>query len=149
MQPLLRGHLEQAASENGRSLNAEIIARLEDSLQGKGASESMSGGIEALVSVVERKEAVIEAQSRLLSMCAVFLRLVNERIPPTGDAMSDRLTKLTKQFSDAMMHGDLKSAQAPIVEMVGLGTQLGILDENGKLKPEHEHLRSSPTKSKK
>ncbi|MDR5797253.1 Arc family DNA-binding protein [Caballeronia sp. LZ008] len=145
----LHAQLQTSADETSKSMNAEIVARLEESFRDQRPSKELSEGIEALVAAVERKEAVIDAQKRLLSMCAVYLRLVNERIPHTGNAVADRLTELTREFSDSMMHGDFKAAHEPIVEMVGLGTQLGILDENGKVKPEYEHLRISPKKSKK
>lgn len=58
MPPQLRSQAEQAARVSGRSLNAELVARLESSFLGESTSES-------LLSAVRAKELALMARSAI------------------------------------------------------------------------------------
>lgn len=63
MQPELKSVLEQAAKDNARSLNAEIISRLEDSLE---ESPLSVAGTARVFSAIERLEADLAAKDERL-----------------------------------------------------------------------------------
>lgn len=57
MQPDLKAKVEDAARSNNRSLNAEIIARLEESLDG---SEHVWGAINNVAETLEKVQKTLE-----------------------------------------------------------------------------------------
>lgn len=70
MQPALKAKLEEAAKANARSLNAEIVARLEDSLE----EEFFFG---------PRDEEFIERQKRFMDLAEAFFE--SQRVEASGD----------------------------------------------------------------
>lgn len=75
MQPELRARLEEAAAEAGRSLNAEIIGRLEESFERTAAADSYS--YDQLVSMLTREitsqlpTSIIEALEAKYSQASI------------------------------------------------------------------------------
>lgn len=136
----MRDRIADSARANNRSMNAEIVDRLEGSFETPEAMKDISATLSKLIAHTEDKNNVISAQQRLLSMCAVVLRLTAERVAESDNPVSNRLMVLTKEFANYMVHGNFEGAQKPIVEMVELGMKMGVLDEDGKVKPEHKHL---------
>lgn len=65
MQPALRERVEAAAAQNHRSLNAEIVARLEESfgVEGAGRSSSLENAI-AMVDQLRDELLAIAASSK-------------------------------------------------------------------------------------
>lgn len=143
----MRDRIAASAKENNRSMNAEIVARLGGALETQAALDQASFFSKKMLDLIEGKNAAIGMQRELLSMSAVFLRLVVERVAKSEDPVSNRLMELTSQYANAMIHGNFDAAKAPILEMVELGTKMGILDESGKVKPEHKHLAGPRKKS--
>lgn len=137
----LHGKLQSSADATSRSMNAEIIDRLDGSFENPKLLDSISDSLDKLIESTEQKNTVINVQNKLLSMCGVFLRLAVGRVAESKNPTSNRLMALTKEFADCMVHGNLEAAQKPVLEMVQLGTEIGMLDDDGKVKPEYEHLR--------
>lgn len=137
----LHGKLQVASDATSRSMNAEIIDRLDGSFENPKLLDNISDSLDKLIESTEQKNTVINIQNKLLSMCGVFLRLAVSRVAESDSSTSNRLMALTKEFADCMVHGNLEAAQKPVLEMVQLGTELGILDDHGQVKPEYEHLR--------
>jgi hypothetical protein len=143
----LKERLEEARTKTNRSLNGEIVERLDVSFSAPAEIKNISTTLDRLVEMTETKNAVIAAQKELLSMCAVFLRLAVDRVAESENPTSNRLMALTKQFANSMIHGDLEGAKVPIVEMIEIGTTMGVLDAKGQVKREFEHLKVKRSKA--
>jgi hypothetical protein len=137
----LHAKLQGSADATSKSMNAEIIDRLDGSFENPKLLDGISDSLDKLIESAEQKNTVINIQSKLLSMCGVFLRLAVSRVAESDNPTSNRLMELTKEFADSMVHGDMEAAQKPVLEMVRLGMDIGMLDDHGQVKPEYEHLR--------
>lgn len=76
MPPQLRAQAEQAARVSGRSLNAEIVARLESSFLGESASESLIPAVRAKeLALMARNAIPDEVRRRTIASIARAVRL--------------------------------------------------------------------------
>lgn len=129
MQPDLRERMEAAAKESGRSLNAEIVARLE---QGGGNEEA-----EQLRSRLQATENLLSATNRMLSLLAYYLARCAERVPRDSED-TKRLMDNIGLMADGLQRGDFAAGIVPLKEIIELGKELGIINpETGKAYPEY------------
>lgn len=68
MQPDLRAQIEEAAARNHRSLNAEIVARLEESLASESASEAHTEASGLRIEAEDGDEVRIVTQEQLYAI---------------------------------------------------------------------------------
>ncbi len=136
----LKDRLEVATVATNRSLNGEIIARLQSSFDGPVKQSEVE---ELLQKLNERDDVAqqIAARDHLLSITGVYLRLVVDRVEKSDDALSNHLMDLTGRYADCIVHADFGAAFQVAMELVKVGSQVGILDEHGQVKPEFEHLK--------
>lgn len=78
MQPALKSSLEESAKANARSLNAEIVSRLEESLQGK---EVTGPDGKRILSAIQRLEGLLASTEAQLS-------IANQRMLILANAMA-------------------------------------------------------------
>lgn len=88
MQPDLRDRLEAAAAAEGRSLNAEIVARLEESFQmeeGVESLEQMTGALEHSQQLLMKSMTQFQAKMDMLihSLPPEMRRAVDESLAVT------------------------------------------------------------------
>lgn len=136
----MRDRIADQAKLNNRSMNAEIVARLEQSFDGPVKQSEVE---ELLQKLNERDDIAkqIAARDHLLSITGVYLRLVVDRVEKSDDELSNHLMDLTGRYADCIVHADFGAAFQVAMELVKVGSQIGILDEQGQVKPEFEHLR--------
>lgn len=102
----MRDRLKEAASANGRSMNAEIVARLEVSLEVDAQLADPRAGAEAVKPLIDlvREEfsSKIDAQTQKMDAQAeAFRRLVRELLnrkeiaPPDRERLADIADKLS------------------------------------------------------
>jgi predicted DNA-binding protein len=146
----LKDRLEIATGATNRSLNGEIVERLERSFEGPVKQSEVEDLLRAL-SERDERAGKIAARDHLISLTAVFLRLVIERLPKGADEISNRLMGMAQKYANHVVHGDLDGAVKVAVELVDLGVQFGVLhgDESGEVMfgPDPaagRKLRSSP-----
>jgi hypothetical protein len=150
----LYGKLVYEADVTSKSTNAEIVARLNDSFltdDPSGRLRELELTVEhneiivtALTNELERCRQVISTQEQLIAMLGVHLRITAERVPTSDDQTSNSLMAVMKNFGNAIAHNDLKSAAIPMMELLKLGTDLGIFNEDGTPGPNHPNARNKP-----
>lgn len=120
MQPELRERIEAAAAQAGRSLNAEIVARLEQGAQSGEEFQEMRNRLRTT-------EGLLDATSRMLSMTAYYLARCAERVPRDSDE-TKRLMESIQRLADGLQKGDFAAGIVPLQEIVELGQEVGVID---------------------
>lgn len=80
--PELREKIESAAKESGRSMNAEISARLAESFEASPSVEQLQATIEHLSQRLADCQYVTRVEAGLAAMTAMSLRLLISSLPP-------------------------------------------------------------------
>jgi len=151
----LRHKLEASAAESGRSLNAEVVLRLETSFTAPSNEVlvELRDRVQLLGQLVESKERetrahklIADSQQRLIAMLGMYLRLAAERIPPPEDPVSDELVGMLKSIGSSIAHGDIAGAIPHIERMIKLGVDMGVFDEGGNPGPNHPSKLSASKK---
>jgi ethanolamine utilization microcompartment shell protein EutL len=102
----LHGRVFDAAGEAGRSMNAEIVFRLERSFeagQGKSSSSDVRDVLAALKSAAASQDASIR-------MLAGLLEVVVGKLDDGGDAFARDVKKDIREFARLIKAGDVASA---------------------------------------
>jgi hypothetical protein len=137
----MRERIAEEAKANNRSMNAEIVARLDDSFSGVEQRREMSSALKAFVAASENRETLIAVQRQLLQRVGNIVVLALDLDQNSKSAMTQTMRDITRRFGDAIRRDDLAGAMEPMIELIEIGKRLGIIDENGQVKPEHEHLK--------
>ncbi|CAB3784224.1 Arc family DNA-binding protein [Pararobbsia alpina] len=137
----LKGRLDAASEGARRSLNLEIVRRLEDSFSESSAHKQTEAALKTFVAASEAQKQIIDVQRRLLERVANMMVLSLDLDPSSSNKVTQQFRDITRRFGQAIAQGNLAEAMEPIVEMVQIGKQTGILDDTGQVKPEHEHLK--------
>jgi|GEM_PF-4177478 len=143
----LHGKLQEASDTTSKSMNAEIVARLERSFEDPVKQSEVDELLERLSDRDDLTQK-IAARDRLLTITAVYLSLVVDRVVKSNDPQADRMMELIGRYADCVVQSDFNEAFRVAVEMVRAGTELGVLNAQGQVNPEYEHLKPSlPTRS--
>jgi hypothetical protein len=147
LQPELKSRLEESAQASGRSLNAEIAARLEGSFEPQLDSETAKA-LQALLSASENQDRLIRTQQRLLGTTGTVMAAALALGPPPEDETSKFLHGTSLKYAEAIAHDDLAEAAGAMMELITYGQQRGWYDKNGQLTQEMREMiqrqRSSP-----
>ncbi|WP_368646937.1 Arc family DNA-binding protein [Castellaniella ginsengisoli] len=118
-----------AAKASGRSMNAEIVARLEGSFEPVEDSEHLKTMLKASVQLLDHKNQIVDAHQRLIQMMGFYLSelaaRVNDDSPETAALM-----RFIKNFGDSMASGKLRDATEHVQDIVDMGVELGIIDKD-------------------
>lgn len=90
----LRGQLSEVAKQSGRSMNAEIIARLQESFEPQ-PTERIK---ELQLQLAQQHAKIIHEQSKSLRYSAA-LTMIASRVPPEAFADSPSLVEILKEAS--------------------------------------------------
>ena len=148
----LHGLLTDAARKTSKSMNAEIIARLDQSLTYNTNDERLRDLealarhnellINAVTGELDSYKRIAETQDQLIKVLGVYLRMTAERVPESNDETSNELISLMKSFGGAMSHKDLQSAKIPIARMEELSQELGVFNKDGTPGANHPRNKS-------
>lgn len=131
MQPELREVLEAAASESGRSLNAEIVARLEQSEQFAADKRRMDTAFDTLTDA-------LQATQRMLALTGLYLKNCADRVPRDSQETRELMDNVAA-FADSIYSGRHGDAAAALNKIVDLGVEAGTIDPvTRKTKPEFQ-----------
>jgi len=144
----LKDRLELATATTNRSLNGEILERLEQSFDGPVKQSE----VELLLQKLSERDDMTEqvaARDRLLAVTGIYLRLMTDRVATSSDRASTQMVELVGSYADCLAQSDFDGALKVVLEMVRAGTAAGILDEEGQLKPEFAHLKPTLPRGRK
>lgn len=146
MQPALKSALEDAAKNNARSLNAEIVARLEASFSG-GSSEEMEllkmkmeyrdEMISMLNEQMAQARSLSKSQASIIAMLGAQIRMLIEGYPDNGDPIANSLRASLAKIADALAHNDFEAALIPMQAIVDNAVEKGYLNKDGGMGPKH------------
>jgi hypothetical protein len=108
----MRESIQDAAKANNRSMNAEIVARLE-------SSSELDAKVAEMKALAEAHSAAAASLSRLLKITAFYLKECAERVPkdtPETKVLMDNIAL----FAAGVHAGDLKSTIGPVQAIVDL-----------------------------
>jgi len=138
----LHAAIVAAAEGNGRSMNNEIVTRLE---------ASFDGGSGVSPDVLERTQVLLKSTSGLLSFAAYYLKECAARVPRDSETTSVLMDNI-ERFADSLSQGNIAGSIGPIKEIIELGKKIGVIDPvSGKAKPEYlqDHPMYPPAMPKK
>lgn len=110
MQPALREQVEQAAKANARSLNQEIISRLEQSFRSTDAINTLSSAAMQALSGVDDSNEIIRRMNEIIMAQSTIHELQGEVI---NSLMQDLQKPVRKKASD-MTKEDLERIAADL-----------------------------------
>ncbi|AHB78710.1 hypothetical protein X636_20795 [Pandoraea pnomenusa] len=143
----LRDRVSDEAKKNNRSMNAELIARLEETFSSAGAiervqeleamAEQHAAVINAMGGELDRARDALRAQNALIASLGLYLRLVAERVPPSDDPVSSELMSIVRTVGNSIAHNKIADAIGPIKRMIEMGRELEIFNADGSPGPNH------------
>lgn len=138
----LHAELTAAAARTSKSMNAEIVARLE------GSTELEKERLRGQTAINTLAEA-LQSTQRTLSLTAFYLRDCAARVPQDSE-QTRALMEHIQQFASALYHGQPKGALEPLSKMIDMGVSMGVIDpETRKTRPEHQINHPPAAKAKK
>ncbi|MBU9146472.1 type II toxin-antitoxin system HicB family antitoxin [Burkholderia multivorans] len=130
----LHAKLQDAAANTGKSMNAEIIERLDETFEGDERVETLTSALKSLLESHESLEAMKNAYKRALEKTATMMELsLAVAEVSKGSPMSTHLVGLAKTFAVHMSKGDWTAAMEPVVEMMEIGKRTGVLGDDNRL----------------
>jgi len=141
----LHSRLMEAAIERGHSLNAEMVRRLDGSFSGPVQKSEIDRLLQRL-DERDDKAAKLESQNRLLSLSAILMRFLIQRLPPSDDQIADRMMTLAKDYSDCLVHGRTQTALYKAVELMEMGVRAGVFSEMEAASASQEPVEHQSTK---
>jgi hypothetical protein len=144
----MRDRIADQAKLNNRSMNAEIVARLEQSFDGPVKQSEVEELLQKLSERDDTAQKVAE-RDRLLSLTAIFMRLVIDCLPDGNDELTKEMLDLVRRYSNNAVHGNFEGAIVDAVSLVDLGIRYGIIEKNTEEQsfprlPEYQGRRRSP-----
>jgi len=136
----LHARTQASAETTGKSLNAELIARLEFSFEAQTLISELRSVVVNLIDSSEHQKAALASQWRLLRMTGRVMALTLTLNPKKAE--DSALIDLMQQFAEAVAHGDIPGAVEPIVKLIEAGKAEGIIGADGELRPEFSRLRA-------
>lgn len=131
----LKERLEGASNDANRSLNGEIIARLEQSFEQPAASqeiarlqersEHLREILKKVTSELAAREQLASAQQTIIATVGMYLREMASRLPE-----ADAMKKIMVELGNSLVHGDYKAAQLPVIDIAEMGVRSGILERD-------------------
>lgn len=122
----MRGRIAEAAKANNRSMNAEIVARLEESLTRQQTSNGIPTEIAAYL-------AALQNRSLMLDMRADMLKMRLDSIGARVIALAKRTVSVdTSELSDAeleRMESEIEELREAETEMDGIRSELKALQD--------------------
>lgn len=103
----LHGRVFDAAGEAGRSMNAEIVFRLERSFAEAGQGKSSSSDVRDVLAALKSAAASQDASIRML---AGLLEVVVGKLDDGGDTFARDVKKDIREFARLIKAGDLAGA---------------------------------------
>ncbi|MDN7760116.1 Arc family DNA-binding protein [Burkholderia multivorans] len=159
----MREQIAEEARKNNRSMNAEIVARLEFSLDPNNDPERIAAldqvaeytkrVLEATDGEIAAMRRLVDAQEAMLSVTGGYLKAMAERVPRSENEVSNELVALMASLGSALAEYEIEDAIGAVRRMSELGTTMGILEkdpETGKYKRTAlgEQLYEAPRKPK-
>nr|WP_052334978.1 Arc family DNA-binding protein [Burkholderia cenocepacia] len=136
----MREHIAEQARKNNRSMNAEIVARLEFSLDPNNDPERIAAldqvaeytkrVLEATDGEIAAMRRLVDAQEAMLSVTGGYLKAMAERVPQSENEVSNELVALMANLGSALAEYEIEDAIAAVRRMSELGTTLGILEKD-------------------
>jgi hypothetical protein len=148
----MRERIAELAKQNGRSMNAEIVARLDAALSGSSSENRLTSTVVTMGRALDTLNRLTETQDALLMSIGVYLRLAVERVPRGDDKRANEIMDAMASVGSALAHGDLGSAMTPLEKLSNLGMKWEDLDSTGQVlrelgskpkTPETEHAMKS------
>lgn len=125
----LHARLTDAAARASKSMNAEIVARLE-------AAEGFEDERQRMQLAVDTIANALQASHRMLALTGFYLRSCAERVPRNTEQTRELMENI-ERFANSLYHGDMDpSALRNIIDM---GVRDGIIDpETRQARPEYK-----------
>nr|WP_081066542.1 Arc family DNA-binding protein [Burkholderia anthina] len=143
----MREQIAEEARKNNRSMNAEIVARLEFSLDPNNDPERIAAldqvaeytkrVLDATDGEIAAMRRLVDAQEAMLSVTGGYLKAMAERVPQSENEVSNELVALMASLGSALAEHEIDDAIGAVRRMSELGTTMGILEkdpETGKYK---------------
>ncbi|MEB2535921.1 Arc family DNA-binding protein [Burkholderia sp. BCCIQ04A] len=143
----MREQIAEEARKNNRSMNAEIVARLEFSLDPNNDPERIAAldqvaeytkrVLDATDGEIAAMRRLVDAQEAMLSVTGGYLKAMAERVPQSENEVSNELVALMESLGSALAEHEIDDAIGAVRRMSELGTTMGILEkdpETGKYK---------------
>lgn len=129
----MRERISDLAKRNGRSMNAEIVARLDSALSGASTENHLVSTVVTMGRTLDTLNRLAETQDALLMSIGVYLRLAVERVPRGDDERANEIMDAMASVGSALAHGDLGGAMSPLEKLSSLGMKWEDLDSTGRV----------------
>lgn len=141
----LRDRVQASAEESGKSMNAELIGRIESSYSSAETISELRSALKALVEAAEGQNEAYKATKHLLRLTGHVMALSIDKRFGNGDA-SDEIDGIMRGYAEGIADNDLARALEFAERLRTFGVAAGFLTEDGELKPEFEHLSFKATR---
>lgn len=148
----MRDKIAEAAKANSRSMNAEIVARLEASFLG-GSSEEMEllkeklEHRDQLISIlndhIAQARAFSKSQESIIAMLGAQIRMLAEGYPDNGNTLSKSMRSSLASIGNALAHNDFEAALIPMQAMLDLAIEKGYLNKDGTPGPKYPEIKKT------
>ena len=120
----LHRSLSESAARTSKSMNAEIIARLEEAVTGH---QTLHQLLDKLSGNVDRLDSVVTATMNMNRMLGYYLAELADRVP-IHDETSAKLVPILKRIGRELASGDTASARDALRELNELGVADGLVE---------------------
>lgn len=137
----MRDRIAEEAKANNRSMNAEIVGRLEASFALSAPSQRVAeleamaqqhkAVIEAMSGELDRARELAESYKALLKIAGMYLRTTAERVPKSANPVSNELMSIMQTVGGSFSSGDLEAAVPAITRMIELGVATKVFEPDG------------------
>ncbi|MGX5880101.1 Arc family DNA-binding protein, partial [Burkholderia gladioli] len=135
----LRDRVQASAEESGKSMNAELIGRIESSYSSAETISELRSALKALVEAAEGQNEAFKATKHLLRLTGHVMALSIGKHIDKGSA-SDEVDEIMRGYAEGIADNDLARALEYAERLRTFGVEAGFLTEDKKLKPEFAHL---------
>lgn len=140
----LHRNLSENAARTSKSMNAEIIGRLEESVTGHA---TLHGLLDKLAGNVDRLDSAVSATVNMNRMLGYYVAELADRVP-AHDETSAKVLPILKRVGRSLASGDVTSAREALVELNELGVSQGLVEiVDGKYQASAEGLRALESSS--
>ncbi|MGE8690908.1 MAG: Arc family DNA-binding protein [Achromobacter sp.] len=122
----LHARLEAEAAATSKSMNAEIIGRVEDSFQPRDDGAELKPVLQATVALLDHKDAVIASHQRLIQLMGFYIGELAGRVQDSSPETL-ALMRFIQNFGRSMAEGKMRDAADHVRDIVEMGEEMGLI----------------------
>lgn len=122
----MRERIANSAKASGRSMNAEVVARLEGSFQPTEDHSQLKTVLQATVAVLDQKNEVIASHQRLIQLMGFYIGELAGRVQDSSPE-TQALMRFIQNFGRSMAEGKMRDAADHVRDIVEMGEEMGLI----------------------